>query len=146
MNDPIVSPWLVYLIMQTEVVNGVLGGVAVLIGIFVFGLGMATIINLDMSRTAHQESNKDSALKSLEWLTPLLKKTIAVALLVGSLAVFMPSQKSIIAMIAAKHITPQTVEQGIDVVKKVKDEAKADVMELIKALTQESTQVEKETP
>ena len=146
MNDPIVSPWLVYLIMQVNIFNELIGITAVLSAIAVFGFGAGTLANRDIARSeSNVKSARDDAETHLTWLAPALKRAMVVTMVFAPLAIFLPSQKTIIAVIAAKHITPQTVEQGVDVVKQVKDEFKADFIDVIKELTQDSTQVEKET-
>ncbi len=134
MNDPIVSPWLVYLIMQVDAVNELLFVAALFAGVAMFPYMVGFVV-----KRSGTEDEFTRAMEKCKFIPILF-------MLLFPLAVLFPNQKTIIAMIVAKHITPQTVEQGVDVVKQVKDELKVDVMDVINALTQESTQVEKETP
>ena len=136
MNDPIVSPWLVYFINQWPHFQGWLEGLGIITGsVLVLGF-IAWLITLDggVESEDHKEINR------------FVKKWLYVAIPAVFLAICIPTQSTVIQMLCANEVTKENITKVItltgdvhDVVaeeiKDIKNELKADLIEIIKEST-----------
>ena len=106
--EPIISPWVVYLISLADS-----------IAITVVVIGLAFWCYVLVYAIAEEK---------------LAKKPFIVGLILFSFAAFIPSSKTVTAMIAAQYITRDNVTEAIKAGKALKDEVKSDVIDLINAI------------
>lgn len=94
MNDPIINPWVFYLISLCDKVSVVSTAVAVVLVVLAVFLTIGLIVDGDFA------DNR-------------MSKTVVILYAVGGvsalLAVFVPSGTTVTAMVAANNITPETV-------------------------------------
>jgi len=125
--EPIVSPWLIYLL-------GIVNGVKSFFEFFAFLFGISwviTIAGLAVSRFC-----EDLKEYHPEWRRAFLVASIAF-LLTATPAIFIPSRGTIIGMVVAKNVTHDNVEKIIDSGHSVKEEIKKDIIEIIEAIQKE---------
>ncbi len=99
MNEPIISPWLIYWVGRLDVMHGFccVAGLILTMAVIVFALvAIADSVN-----------NDDDANKSF---LNFLKKVTCVALVVDTLAFLVPTKDEAIAMYVARYITPATIK------------------------------------
>lgn len=99
MNEPIISPWLIYWAGRLDVMQEFCcaAGFLLTIAVIVFALvGVADSVNHD-----------DDANKSF---LNFLKKLTCVALIVDTLAFFVPTKNEAIAMYVTRYITPANIK------------------------------------
>ena len=124
MNEPIISPVIIYLI-----------GVATPMQIFSLLLGV-TVGVLAMLLSIHSaDCHKDSDEQRTSVSTA--KKCFVLSLVLGFITVVIPSQETIYKMIAAKHATPNNINKIIESGKDIKNSLKADVLDIIKSFGEE---------
>lgn len=111
MNDPIISPWLIYLL---ELIN-------TLKVIF----SIAGILGITICIAALIIENK------------LFLKHFILAVVISIIGILIPTQKTLIAMIAAKHITPANVTRAVETGKDIKEEIKKDIIEILQQVEKE---------
>ena len=107
MNDPIISPWLIYLIDITDPLRGAacpLGIIAILISIILF---------IESSHTY----DEDDATK----LSNLAKRFLRGGVMCGLIATFIPASNTIYKMIAASYVTPANIQATGDFADKTVD-------------------------
>ena len=98
MNEPIISPWLIYLINLADNLRGVF-----IIGVALSSLAFVTFL----SEPFLNENERKQRAKG--------RKIAAIAFIIfGLLSVFIPPQNVIYEMIAAEYITPANLQQGED--------------------------------
>lgn len=95
MNEPIISPWLIYWIGRLEVIQAIscVFGIALTVGTSLLTLGQLM-----------DDYKKD------EPFPKVFKVLICMALVFDTLALFVPTKSEIIAMYAAKNITPANIK------------------------------------
>lgn len=99
MNEPIISPWLIYWVGRLDVMQGFCcaAGFLLTIAVVVFALvGVTDSVNHD-----------DNANKSF---LNFLKKLTCVALVVDTLAFLVPTKNEAIAMYVTRYITPANIK------------------------------------
>lgn len=99
MNEPIISPWLIYWVGRLDMIHGFCcaAGFILTMVIIVFALvAIAASIN-----------NDDDANKSF---LNFLKKLTCVALIVDTFAFLVPTKDEAIAMYVTRYITPANIE------------------------------------
>lgn len=94
MNEPIVSPWLIYWAGRIDFIQGV----CLIVGFFV------TIYAVFATVAVVTDTNKDK--ESIK----AAKIIVCTALVLDILGVFLPTEKEIYAMYAAEHITPANIQ------------------------------------
>lgn len=99
MNEPIISPWLIYWVGRLDVIHGFCCAAG-------FILTMAVIVSV-LVAIAASINNDDDANKSF---LNFLKKLTCVALIVDTFAVLVPTRDEAIAMYAARYITPANIK------------------------------------
>lgn len=95
MNEPIISPWLIYWVGRLDVIHGFCCAAG-------FILTMVVIVFV-LVAIADSINNDDDADKSF---LNFLKKLTCVALIVDTFAVLVPTKDEAIAMYVAKWVTP----------------------------------------
>lgn len=93
MNEPIISPWLIYWIGRLDMIHGFSCVLGFLLTIFTVVLGVMIITN-------------DSDALFLN----RVKKLAFVTIIVDVLALFMPTKTEVIAMYTASYVTPANVK------------------------------------
>lgn len=94
MNEPIVSPWLIYWAGRIDMIQGICG----ILGFFV------TIYAMFATVAVVTDTNKDK--ESIK----AAKIIVCTALILDMLGGFLPTEKEIYAMYAAEHITPANIK------------------------------------
>nr|DAL24988.1 MAG TPA_asm: hypothetical protein [Caudoviricetes sp.] len=94
MNEPIVSPWLIYWAGRIDMIQGI----CCIIGFFV------TIYAMFATVAVVTDTNKDK--ESIK----AAKIIVCTALVLDILGAFLPTEKEIYAMYAAEHITPANIK------------------------------------
>lgn len=94
MNEPIISPWLIYWAGRIDFIQGI----CLILGLFV------TIYAMFVGLAAMTDINNDK--KSIK----AAKIIICTALILDILGVLLPTEKEIYAMYAAEHITPANIK------------------------------------
>lgn len=94
MNEPIISPWLIYWAGRIDMVQGI----CCIVGFFV------TIYAMFATVAVVTDTNKDK--ESIK----AAKIIVCTALILDMLGVFLPTEKEIYAMYAAEHITPANIK------------------------------------
>lgn len=95
MNEPIISPWLIYWAGRIEFIQIICCVVGFVVTAFAVVAAMAAVLTDDYE---HDESVK------------ALKILVCAAFVLDTLAVFLPTKTEIFAMYAAEHITPATIK------------------------------------
>mgnify|MGYP004727550865 CR=1 FL=1 len=93
MNEPIISPWLIYWAGRINMIQAI----CCIVGLFV------TISAMFVASVAMTDFNNDKDVKAA-------KIIVCTALILDMLGVFLPTEKEIYAMYAAEHITPANIE------------------------------------
>lgn len=94
MNEPIISPWLIYWAGRIEFIRIICCVVGFVVTAFAVAAAMAVLTD---------DYEHDESVKAVKLL-------ICIALLLDTLGVFLPTEKELYAMYAAKHITPANIE------------------------------------
>ena len=94
MNEPIISPWLIYWAGRIWFIQIVCCVVGLVVTAFAVTAAMAVLTD----DYEHDDSVKE------------LKILVCVALILDTLAVFLPTKTEIFAMYAAEHITPANIQ------------------------------------
>ena len=122
--EPIISPWLIYLI---GLVDGLKGGLGILGALILFG-GIIGFLVWGISETPSDEDIKRGA----KWCSKII---IPFALVLFGLSLFIPSSKVIIAMATASIATPDNINSAVQSGKNFKDEIKKDLIDMINAVS-----------
>lgn len=93
MNEPIISPWLIYWAGRIDMIQGV----CLIIGFF------ATIYAVMVTIASLTDVKDKETAKAA-------KIIVCIALILDILGTFLPTEKEIYAMYAAKHITPANIK------------------------------------
>lgn len=94
MNEPIISPWLIYCAGRIDMIQGI----CCIVGFFV------TIYAVIATIAVMTDVNKDKeSVKAFKIL-------VCTALILDMLGAFLPTEKEIYAMYAAEHITPANIQ------------------------------------
>lgn len=93
MNEPIVSPWLIYWAGRIDLIQGI----CCILGILVTVYAMIATLAV-MADNKDKESVKAA------------KIIVCTALVLDMLGAFLPTEKEIYAMYAAEHITPANIK------------------------------------
>lgn len=94
MNEPIVSPWLIYWAGRIEFIQVVCCVVGFVVTAFAVVAAMAVLTD---------DYEHDESVKALKML-------VCAALILDTLALFLPTKTEIYAMYAAEHITPANIK------------------------------------
>lgn len=94
MNEPIISPWLIYWAGRIEFIKIT----CCVVGLVVTALAVSVAMAVLTDDYEHDESVK------------ALKILVCAAVILDTLAVFLPTKTEIFAMYAAEHITPANIK------------------------------------
>lgn len=94
MNEPIISPWLIYWAERIEFIQIICCVVGFVVTAFAVVAAMAVLTD---------DYEHDESVKALKIL-------VCAAFVLDTLAVFLPTKTEIFAMYAAEHITPATIK------------------------------------
>lgn len=94
MNEPIISPWLIYWAGRIELIQVV----CCVVGLVVTALAVAAAIAV-----LTDDYEDDESVRALKIL-------VCAAFILDTLAVFLPTKTEIFAMYAAEHITPANIQ------------------------------------
>lgn len=94
MNEPIISPWLIYWAGRIEFIQVVCCVVGFVVTAFAVVAAMAVLTD---------DYEHDESVKALKML-------VCAALILDTLALFLPTKTEIFAMYAAEHITPANIQ------------------------------------
>lgn len=145
--EPIISPWLIYFMSvssQFKVVFVSMGG-ASLLAFLIFLVRVlvaqedvyAQDRNVSYERNEKNEKKLDNARTKYKSTKKHLYKPLIMLLLFIIVAVVIPSQQTIIQMIVAKNITPNNLSAVVKEGRKIKENIKKDVLDIIMAINKE---------
>lgn len=123
MNEPIISPWLIYWVGRLDVIHGFCcaAGFILTIAVIVF-----TVVAI-----ADSVNNDDDANKSF---LNFLKKLTCVALIVDTLAFLVPTKNEAIAMYVTRYITPANIKATGEFADKAVDKLIEKILKASKAV------------
>lgn len=118
MNEPIISPWLIYWAGRIDMIQGI----CCIVGIFV------TIYAMFVASTAMTDFNDDK--ESVK----AAKIIVCTALILDMLGAFLPTKTEIFAMYAAEHITPANIKATGELADKAVDKLIEKILKASKAV------------
>jgi len=125
--EPIVSPWLIYLL-------GIVNGVKDFLAFFAFLFGVLWFVTI--VGTAVSTFSEDFKEYCHAWRRAFLVASI-VFLFIVIPAIFVPNRATLLGMIIAKNITHDNVEKIVDSGYLAKEEIKRDIIEIIETIQKE---------
>lgn len=111
MNDPIVSPFLVYIINIADsakifsIIIASLFAVAAFVGVVIM-----------LANSGYGSTDDDFKTGKI-----IFRKSFPVAIIASILAVFIPSEKTMIEMLVFRSLTPELINDGVQKVKEIFD-------------------------
>ncbi|OLA37496.1 hypothetical protein [Phascolarctobacterium succinatutens] len=117
MNEPIVSPWLIYWAGRIDMIQGI----CCILGILVTVYAMIATLAV-MADNKDKESVKAA------------KIIVCTALALDILGAFLPTEKEIYAMYAAEHITPANIKATGELADKAVDKLIEKILKASKAV------------
>jgi len=129
--NPIISPWLIYLLHVCGVAN------VIAITLFIIAVTFVVVAIIGWIVTHADEDNYDDG--CLVMWRKFVKRSVPIVLACALLAVAVPSRKTVIWMVATKHITTDSVQQAIEAGDSVREVIKKDILELIGAIKTEKS-------
>ena len=132
--EPIISPWLVYLL-------GVIGGVKTTM----FIAAILSAISCVIAMLIHSEmENEYGGTEPPPCDGPpkwkFIRKLIAICIIVISVNAFIPSQKTAIAMVVASQVTEDKVSAAGALVLDVRSAIKSDIVDIINYIEKEEVE------
>lgn len=118
MNEPIISPWLLYWAGRIDMLQGICCIVGLFVTIYAVFVALAAM-------TAFNNNDKD---------VKAAKIIVCTALILDMLGIFLPSEKEIYAMYAAQHITPANIKATGEFADKAVDKLIEKVVKASKAM------------
>lgn len=126
MNEPIISPWLIYWIGRLNIIQDF----CCIMGFFLTGITFW----IGIIKFADDNYYSDAASKRF-WSS--LKKLVCVALIFDTLAAFVPTRDEAIAMYVARYITPANIKATGEFTDKAVDKLIEKVVKASKAMKEE---------
>jgi ABC-type sulfate transport system permease component len=126
--EPIISPWLIYLLGFIENLIITFTG-----GVIILGLGLIILVFFKVLGTMDDDEDLLNVVNKFRWA----KWLFGIFLF---LAIITPSRNTIIGMMVAQQITPKNIESAIKTGKDFKNEIKKDVIDIIQSVTKEKPQ------
>lgn len=113
--EPIISPWVFYFMGVAEAVQFLFGAFGI--------IALILMLIVDLSFLASEGE--------------VFKKTLSIVmypvlLIMITIAALIPSKETMMQMLVASQVTPNNVSAVVDLGKKLKDETKEDVIDIIK--------------
>lgn len=118
MNEPIISPWLIYWAGRIDMIQGI----CLIVGIIV------TIYAMIATLAVMTDNNKDK--ESVK----AVKIIVCTALVLDMLGAFLPTEKEIYAMYTLEHITPANIKATGDFADKAVDKLIEKIAKASKAI------------
>lgn len=118
MNEPIISPWLIYWAGRIEFIQVVCCVVGFVVTAFAVVAAMAVLTD---------DYEHDESVKALKML-------VCAALILDTLALFLPTKTEIYAMYAAEHITPANIKATGEFADKAVDKLIEKILKASKAM------------
>ena len=118
MDEPIISPWLIYWAGRVDFIQGFCLIVGIIVTVYAMFAALAVMADVNKDR----ESVKT------------VKLLICIALLLDTLGVFLPTEKEIYAMYAMEHITPANIKATGEFADKAVDKLIEKVVKASKAM------------
>lgn len=129
--EPIISPWLIYLLGIIEQLQGFLTIMAVFSGIgFFFYIIFAIAYGIEMGDGA-EKAKKSTTF--FVWLFPILIL----------LSIITPNRNTLIGMIVSQHVTHHTIQKTVETGKAIKEEIKKDILDIIDQVTKKQSDQKK---
>lgn len=122
MNEPIISPWLIYWVGRLDVIHGFCCAAGFILTMVVIVFVLVAIAD---------SINNDDANKSF---LNFLKKLTCVALIVDTFAFLVPTRDEAIAMYAARYITPANIKATGELADKAVDKLIEKILKASKAI------------
>lgn len=123
MNEPIVSPWLIYLVGRLDIIHGFCCIVGFFLTVIAFLAGIIKFVDDDYY--------SDAANKRF-WSS--FKKLVCVTLIFNALASFIPTRDEAIAMYVAGRITPANIKAAGEFTDKSVDKLIEKILKANKAI------------
>lgn len=121
MNEPIISPWLIYWAGRIDMIQGIFCIVGFFVTIYAVFVALAAM-------TAFNNNDKD---------VKAAKIIVCTALILDILGVLLPTEKEIYAMYAAQHITPANIKATGEFADKAVDKLIEKISKASKAMKEE---------
>lgn len=121
MDEPIISPWLIYWAGRIDFIQGICLIVGLFVTIYAMFVGLAAMTDIN---------NDKESIKAA-------KIIVCTALILDMLGVFLPTEKEIYAMYAAKHITPANIKATGEFADKAVDKLIEKILKASKAMKEE---------
>lgn len=118
MNEPIISPWLLYWAGRIDMLQGICCIVGFFVTIYAVFVALAAM-------TAFNNNDKD---------VKAAKIIVCTALILDMLGIFLPSKKEIYTMYAAQHITPANIKATGEFADKAVDKLIEKIVKASKAM------------
>lgn len=99
MNEPIISPWLIYWVGRLDIIHGFCCIVGFFLTVIAFLAGIIKFVDNDYY--------SDAANKRF-WSS--FKKLVCITLIFNALASFVPTKNEAIAMYVTRYITPANIK------------------------------------
>ena len=117
MNEPIISPWLIYWAGRIDIIQGICCIVGLFVTIYAVMVTIASVTDVKDKETAKAA-----------------KIIVCIALILDILGAFLPTEKEIYAMYAAKHITPANIKATGEFADKAVDKLIEKIVKASKAI------------
>jgi len=125
--EPLISPWLIYLL-------GIVNGVKSFFEFFAFLFGVLWVVTV--AGAAASTFSEDFKEYCLAWRRAFLVASVAFLFTVIP-AIFVPNRATLVGMIIAKNVTHDNVEKIVESGRLAKEEIKKDIIEIIEAIQKE---------
>lgn len=118
MNEPIISPWLLYWAGRIDMIQGICCIVGIFVTVYAMFVGLAAMTDVN---------NDKESIKAA-------KIVVCTALILDMLGIFLPSKKEIYTMYAAQHITPANIKATGEFADKAVDKLIEKIVKASKAI------------
>ena len=113
--DTTISPWLIYLVLEADVLNKISAVLFFACSIPILVCGIAVIAyHVDGSSTHRDEGRRKKEFESRDYMGRWLKGFLAAGLFMGAVTVVVPSTKTLMAMFAIPTIIQVADDVGLD--------------------------------
>lgn len=106
MNNPIISPWIIYLIDMCDGVNLLLSRIII---VTFFGLGVVLVWRCLMVDDISEDDNKR--------FYRIVKSGIAIIIAVSVTQTLMPTKETAYKMLVSTYVTEENIEKATDAIK-----------------------------
>ena len=127
--EPIISPWLIYLL-------GFWGSFEVAVCLVIVICGIVALVYWVIGLCAkHSDYGTDDENKEkAAWAFGKQKRILVLTVILFAVSIILPSRDTIIGMIVAKNITKDNIAEAIRIGKSMKDEVKSDLADVIRMI------------